>query len=407
MAQAINVPLELEGFEVTGSELTNGVLKVAVRSTRRPACHHCGSIDVIGHGRHPRLIRDRACSYPTILCWSQRRLRCRDCGRTCRERHPALAGRRSITARLHRRLFDRARREPFSDVAAAEAVSFYRVVEAFDSHARDHRTPELAPRVVSLDESAFKKRHRYHTVFSDPERGIIFDVAPGRHKGAALEGLLRLNDQARAGVESVVIDCHWSYRRAIEDLMPRARIVADKFHVLRVVDHAAARVRIRHGRRRRVAGRDRGRARQHNPRFKPIAWANRWTFMKRNHKLTSPERRSLLALFDVHDDIAVAWLLKEEFAAIYDATDRAEGEARLDTWIELVEQAGIQELKDAWRTLQWWRDQILNYLDDPVTNGFAEGITNKIKVMKRRSYGFRNEARYRQKVLLTCGRRAD
>lgn len=405
MSQAINVPLELEGFAVTDTELVDGVLEVGVVSTRRPACHHCGSVAVIGHGSNERLIRDRACAHPTVLRWSQRRVRCTDCGRTCRERHPSLAGRRSITGRLHRRLFDRACREPFADVAASEAVSFYRVVDAFDSHAIDHQPPTQPPRVVSLDESAFKKRHSYHTVFSDPERGVIFDLAPGRHKGAALEGLLRLDDQVRAQIETVVIDCHWSYRRAIEELMPHTRIVVDKFHVLRVVDQAAARVRLRHGRRRRVAGRDRGRARQHNPRFKPIVWANRWTFMKRAHKLTPSERGSLLALFDVADDIAVAWLVKEEFAAIYDATDRADAEARFDAWIELVGQAGIKELSDAWRTLQWWREQILNYFDDRMTNGFAEGITNKIKVMKRRSYGFRNEQRYRQKVLLGCSRR--
>ena len=58
---------------------------------------------------------------------------------------------------------------------------------------------------------------------------------------------------------------------------------------------------------------------------------------------------------------------------------------------------------NTWRTLQWWREQILNYFDDPMTNAFAEGITNKIKVMKRRSYGFRDPLRYRQKVLLSCG----
>jgi len=52
-----------------------------------------------------------------------------------------------------------------------------------------------------------------------------------------------------------------------------------------------------------------------------------------------------------------------------------------------------------------WSEEILNYFEDPVTNAFAEGITNKIKVMKRRSYGFRTDRRYRQKVLLACGRR--
>ena len=88
-----------------------------------------------------------------------------------------------------------------------------------------------------------------------------------------------------------------------------------------------------------------------------------------------------------------------------EAPNRAEADRRLDTWVETVEGCGLPELKNAWRTLQWWRDQILQPPRRPVTNAFAEGITNKIKVMKRRSYGFRNDRRYRQTVLLACGRR--
>lgn len=57
------------------------------------------------------------------------------------------------------------------------------------------------------------------------------------------------------------------------------------------------------------------------------------------------------------------------------------------------------------RTLGAWKEQILNYFDDRVTNAFAEGITNKVKVIKRSAYGFRNPMRYRPKVLLACGHR--
>jgi len=407
LVDRIDVPLELADFEVTSSNVANGVLEVEIHSSRRPACHHCGSVSVMGHGTNVRRIRDRACAYPVVLLWRQRRLRCRDCHATFRERHPEVAGRRNITLRLRRRLFERACHEPFTDVAVAEAVSTCRVLEAFDFHAAEEAVRPLprAPRVVAVDESAFRKRHRYHTIFSDPEQGITFDLASGRSFGSAVEGLLRLNDQARAGIETVVMDCHWPYRRAVEQLVPGARIVADKFHVIRVVDAAAQRVRVRNARRRRPRGRDGGRARQHNPRFNQLLWANRWTFMKRAHKLTARDRVALRAVFDMAPEVAIAWILKEDFAAIYEARDRAEGERRLDAWIEDVRSSGLAELKNAWRTLQWWREPILNYLDDPVTNAFAEGITNKIKVMKRRSYGFRNDRRYRQKVLLACGRR--
>lgn len=97
-------------------------------------------------------------------------------------------------------------------------------------------------------------------------------------------------------------------------------------------------------------------------------------------------------------------MLKEQFAAIYEAPDRAEAERRLEVWIDHIIEADLTEFTNLWRTLQWWVEPILAYFDDRVTNAFAEGITNKIKVMKRRSYGFTNRDRYRRKVLLTCRR---
>ncbi len=129
--------------------------------------------------------------------------------------------------------------------------------------------------------------------------------------------------------------------------------------------------------------------------------------MKRAHKLSAAEREWLEAVFDASvDELRLAWLLKEEFAAIYDAPDRAEGQRRLEVWIDHITEAGLPEFINTWRTLQWWREEILNYFGDRMTNAFAEGITNKIKVIKRRSYGFRDPFRYRQKVLLSCRHRS-
>ena len=185
--------------------------------------------------------------------------------------------------------------------------------------------------------------------------------------------------------------------------------MADKFHVLRAVDAAAQRVRTRLGRRtyRQRVGHGGGVSRQHNPASNPAIYRARWVFMKRAHKLSDSERVWLDEVFDASvDELRLAWQLKEQFAAIYDASDRAEGERMLDAWIDHICAAGLPEFLNTWRTLNQWRDEILNYLEDPVTNAFAEGITNKIKVMKRRSYGFRDPVRYRHRVLLSCRRRA-
>jgi transposase len=407
LGDRIQVPLELDGFEVLVSEVVNGTLEISVWSTRRPACHHCGSVSVTRHGRNERLVRDRACSYPCVLRWAQRRFRCNDCFKTFRERHPAIAGRRRITERFRRRLYERACDEPFTDVAAAERVSAYRVEEAFEAHAAAELldVDPHPPRVLSIDESAFKRHFRFHTVFSDPERGALLDLVDGRDKAAVFGGLLAMSDQVRASIETVVMDCHWPYRRAIEEALPHARIVVDKFHIIRAVDAAAHRVRSRLGKRRyrQRVGHGGGIARQSNPANNPTIYGARWVFMKRAHMLSDDEREWLWEVFEASvDELRQAWVLKELFASIYDAPDRVEAERMLNDWIDAITRAGIPEFLNTWRTLQWWAEEILNYFDDRVTNAFAEGVTNRIKVLKRRSYGFRNPIRYRHKVLLSC-----
>jgi transposase len=182
---------------------------------------------------------------------------------------------------------------------------------------------------------------------------------------------------------------------------PTARIVVDKFHVIRAVDNAAQKVRIRHGRKITVAGRDGGLARQHNPRFIPDVWRSRWLYMRRHHRLTPSETRGLQQLFELQPEIGVAYWLKEAFANIYQSPNRSEATRRVQLWAHHVTQANIPELTNIARTLTPWTPLILNYFNDPQTNGYAEGVTNKIKVMKRRGYGHNNPHRYRAKILLT------
>lgn len=401
MGDRIQVPLDLDYFEVVDTQLVDGQLEVMVESTFPRACFHCGSVEVVGHGRQQRRLRDRSCGYPTTLIWEQRRYRCRDCGRTSRERHPRTLGAKRVTARFRAALAEDACSRPWSDVASAESVSWWRVADAFDSWAVETLTTTTgsAPRVLSLDESSFKSKFVYHTILSAPEQHRILELVEGRSRRSAQRVLAGIPHSWRANIETVVIDMFWPFRQAVEDVLPDARIVADKFHVIRAVDSAAQKVRIRHGRKTTVVGRDGGLSRQHNPRFDPRMWQSRWLFMKRADKLTETETARLNQLFELHPDVGVAWWLKEAFSHIYQATDRAEADHRFETWLHHVHQAGLTELINTSRVINRWKDPILNYLDDPQTNGYAEGITNKIKVMKRRGYGHRHPHRYRDKVL--------
>lgn len=380
MADSIEVPLGIEDFHVLGSELVDGRLEVSVVSTFPHACWHCGSTGVRGHGSCTRRVRDTGLGRAVLLLWRQRRFRCDDCGRTSRERHPAIPERQGITHRFHRHLFKRACSQPFIDVAREERVSHWRVVEAFDAHTS---APPALPalRMIALDESSFRKRFNYMTVLFDPVGRSALEAINGRTQDSTEALLLSLPTQVRAGIETVVIDCCWPFRKAIEAVLPDARIVTDRFHVCRSVDSAAATVRKRYGRRSYWRGRDGGVARQHNPRNDREVTKLRWVFAGRRHHLDAEQLAQLEAMFVRFPEIGVAWWMKEAFAAVYEAPTREEGERRLGVWVHNLEAAGLVELKNAWRSLANWREQILAYFDDRQTNAFAEGSTNKIKVM--------------------------
>ena len=398
MAEAIEIPLGIDDFDVVFSELVGEVLEVHVRSTFPLACWHCGSVAVRGHGWCERRVRDLALGRATVLVWRQRRLRCADCGRTSRERHLEVPERCQVTRRFQRHLFDRACKQPFAEVAAQEHVSHWRVVDAFDLHSAV--APELGtPRVLALDESSFQKRFNFYTALFAPDQRRILDAVHGRGQRSAEVLLWRLPAEVRAGVETVVVDCYWPFRKAIEEVLPHARVVADRFHVCRSVDLAATRVRMRHGRRTYWRGRDGGTSRQHNPRNDPEVTKLRWVFAGRRHHLDADQLSQLTAVFARFPEIGVAWWMKEAFSAVYEAPDRAEGERRLAVWAHNLEAAGLEELTNVWRNLSTWREEILAYFEDRQTNAFAEGSTNKIKVMKRRAYGFRNHDRYRRKII--------
>ena len=226
-----------------------------------------------------------------LLVWDQRRVRCRDCARTSRERHPALDGQRRATERFRRQLFGEACDRPFSEIAVEHQVSFYRVIEAFDSHSTIDIEPGT-PRVLAMDESSFRKRFVFQTVLFDPlaRRGLA--ISDGRNKRSAQELLWRLPPEVRAGVETMVIDCHRPFWHAIREALPEARIVADKFHVLASIDRAANRVRVRNGHKKNFRGRDGGGARQKYPRNEPRVYRARWAFAKRKSPARSRTNRA-------------------------------------------------------------------------------------------------------------------
>jgi transposase len=399
----------LEGLVVTQLNEVGDQLDLEVELVARATlCPHCACPTLDVKERPVVAVRDLPlCGRRTRLLWRKRRYRCEGCGRTHTESHPELPPRQRVTARLRRHLFCRVREgQAHAEVAREERMTRYQVQRAFRAGADGEfeQRKEGLPRRISLDEAAHGKGVRgLVTVVSEPDRRRVIDLVEGRDRRTIERYLRSLPEKRRAAIEQVAIDPWEAYRQAVRNVLPRAQIVCDPFHLVRGANIALDTVRRERQRAEKASRRPTG-ARQSQRRNLPLVlYRSRLRLAKARQRLTESERRKLAELFAREPLIAEAWGLKECFRSIYRARDRSEAVLRLERFLGAVERAQIPSFSAFARGIELWREELLAYFDEPLTNGYAEGVINKVKVIKRRAYGLPSFSSFRERVLLACG----
>lgn len=130
----------------------------------------------------------------------------------------------------------------------------------------------------------------------------------------------------------------------------------------------------------------------------------RWLLVKRRANLTPDEVVQLETALQASADLKLCYDLKEAFRQWFDtAATRQAAAEQLTEWLAQVQASGVRALQAFTRTLANWRERILNYFDGRHSNGFAEGVNLKIKLINRRGFGYRNFANFRLHVLVAFG----
>lgn len=179
-----------------------------------------------------------------------------------------------------------------------------------------------------------------------------------------------------------------SFREAVLLCLPRARIVADHFHVIQHVGKALTRVL------NRCARTQEGRA---------ALKGQRHLLLRAAEDLEPEEAERRTQLAERFPDLAAAWQHKEALRRWYASESLAAASAGLDAWMATVEQEGPAELVHALSAFHSWRSEILNcfaFLPTRISNGFVEGKNNRTTALMRQAYGFRNLQHLRLRVLL-------
>jgi len=278
---------------------------------------------------------------------------------------------------------------------------------------RLYKIPEVTH--IAVDEVYTRKKkkgdkedrdERFFTIITDLKTRRVIWVSESRKK-KALDEFFQILGKARCrSIAVVAIDQHDAYAKSVTEHCKNAKIVWDKFHILKNFGEAANETR----------------KNLHNwlgpkdPLYRMTKGKYRFTFLKRESKRTTKEQRHIDDVVDANKDFATVEIIKERMLTFFDAQTESEAQETLieiGRWIrekvrpgeKVVDQSQLafDPLWKWWKNLESGWETLKNYFQFRVTSALAEGTNNVIKSLKRRSFGFRNMDYFRLKIMQVCG----
>ena len=365
------------------SESIEIFMQLEVKEHECPCCH--STTKKIHDYRVQRITDVPYFNKKVIFVLRKRRYVCPHCGKRFAEKNTFLPKYHQMTNRLVAYIISRLQNTlPFTQIAKEVGVSVSTVIRVFDL--LSYGKPKL-PNVLSIDE--FKGntgQEKYQVILTDPVNHIVLDILPKRTKYELTDYFKKYPREERLKVEYFVSDMYKPYRELSETWFRNATVIADKYHWTRQVVWSFENVR------KRIQ-------KQFSKQYRIYFKNSRKLLIKHYGELTEEQKIQVSVMLSVSADLSTAYYLKEELYKILNAKSQAQAKKLLEEWIQEAEESEIPEFKPAITAFRNWFTQIINSISQPITNGFTEGCNNKIKVLKRNAYGYKNFERFRKRIL--------
>jgi transposase len=383
---------DIRGYHYTRTDYQDGQTIFTIRQEPETCrCSACGSPRLNFRGRVERRFRTVPIGRrATFVVLPIPRVECQACGVVRQVKIPFADPRRSSTNSFERYALELGRRMTIRDVARHLGVS-WDVIKDIQKRdlARRFARPKLKHlRRLAIDEIAIAKGHRYLTVVLDLDSGAVVFVGDGKGAKALTPFWKRLKG-SKAKIEAVAMDMSPAYREAVSTHLPKAKIVFDRFHVMKLFNEKLSDLR-------RALHREATDVMQ-----KQVLKGTRWLLLKSAENLDEErdEKKKLEEALALNRSLAVAYYLKEDLRQFWEQPGKKFATLFLDGWIKRAEASGIKMLQQMGKTLAAQRSGLLAYYDVMITSGPMEGTNNKIKTMKRQAYGFRDKEFFKLKIL--------
>ena len=369
-------------------ESRSALVKLVPDRRFRPLCHQCGQPGGF-HSWTRKFVRDRNFGdYTMLLHIEYRKLRCRQCRRVRVERLDFVDTSQRVTMRLGTYAAELCRRGLAVETVADHLDLDPKTVKTFDKQALTERfgqTTYDGLERIAIDEIAVKKGHHYMTVVLDYDSGRVVWMGKGRQI-ATLDAFFEdMPGHARDRIQAVALDMHEPYIQAVAKWCPSADIVFDRFHVVKAFNKVIDDIRNEESRKADATGRE-------------TLKGSKYLFLKNWGNLKRKQRGNLREILALNERLNTVYWLKDLLKHIWDYHLRGWAEGALDEWCLVAREDGHPALLRFAKTLERHSEGIMNHCKHRIHTSKLEGVNNKIKVLKRVAYGYRDLEYFALKV---------
>lgn len=383
-------PFVVESVALTDEDNPKLEITMRARENGLPTCSGCGERQP-GYDRLPTV---RCFEFvplwmiPVVLLYRMRRVDCSTCGKVKVEQVPWATGKSRLTTEYKWFLSTWARRMSWAEVARCFHVSWehvYRSVQHAVSWGLKHRDLDGIAS-IGVDEVQWKRGHKYQTLVYQIDQGRkrLLWIGPERTAKTLLRFFRFLGKERTQQLQFVCSDMWQAYLKVIAKKAPQAIHVLDRFHVMQKLGQAIDKVRAAEVKRLKADG------------YEEHLKGGRWLLLKRPENLSDKQAIKLETLLEYNLTSVRAYLMKEDFQQFWTYTYAGWAGKFLDSWCTRAMRSKIEPIKKAAKTLRQKRELLLNWFraDRALSSGVVEGFNNKLKLVTRKSYGFRTQEAY-------------
>ena len=364
------------------------VVKITPDKRYSPICSRCLQKVKSIHSYNKRVIYDLAMSGSRVeIAYTYRTVYCNNCGIKV-EHHDFVEPYSRVTNRFALYIYDLCKVMSILDVSNHTGLSWDQIRRIDKQTLKDqfkNPIPETLE-ILCVDEISIKKRHNYLTIIADFVTGRVIGVVKKRDYISISKFLNSLPAKTLKAIKAVAMDMWDPYIKAFTKYCRNAVIVFDPFHVIASFSKVIDKIRA-------------GQYRDADPTLRKLMKQSRFLLLKNPENLNDKERPRLKKILKENELLSTVYLLKDYLKRLWQYKYSKWADRFLEYWCNLAKETGCQHLIKFTKTLKRYSYGIINHCKFPIHTSKLEGINNKIKVIKRKAYGYRDLEYFGLKIM--------